>query len=466
MAQSILPPELISRILDCVHSDCSLTKREDLISCSLVSRAWHNLTLSLLRFREVSFTYFTGSQHAQPCTGNAIVQWEGAEGRTQDEGVVTGNSSMIPTKSRALAGLLALFRAYPAIAMAVHELSLVANLTQGAHVTDPSLFIRLLQHLPHLRILHITDVVFAGPIDGIFQAREGVNYQLISLERLSYNAILSYVDSSRLFDMLDVVSSKRILHFLGLFRHIHQLHIDLLETVPGLNDMDLPLAHMPYVERVVAPERGLRNRCGLLRGLNLSTVRYMDLGELGEHDLTTIGHLLSRATNLEGFSCDIFSIWSGAGFLLNVNKVTGFGMLKSPKLRTITFRGVSLAPYSILTLTDILHHLPRRLTSDAAPRRKATDQPPSSALTIHAIFIDEIPMNFDRAARIIQYMQQHDDRHCLHNLEDILLQLTDPSRNAKPIKLQLSHAVYAGEQWRTLINSMFPNLQNMNARLD
>ncbi|KAJ3536345.1 hypothetical protein NM688_g6851 [Phlebia brevispora] len=452
MAHIILPPELISRILGYVHDTCTLEDRRDLVSCSSVSCAWHDLTQPWL-FREVSFTYDTGSQD----TSLDIADDEGADEAAAQE---SRGVPVVPGKTKNLMSFLSFLRSCSAKANAVRELWLIADQSAvRGNFTDPSLFMQILQHLPHLHVLHVTDVLFTGPTEMVIQALADTGYRRIVLDQLYYTTTLSMLASVIKFHQPDVINADRIAWLWGLFQHIRELYMHT-SAVLTLGGPELDFMR-PTVEKVVVRANPPYDACHVLR-IELQAVRCMDLGTFSTGDMAIIGELLSRATSLEDLSCDISVIHPLYFGMTSSEARHGLGMIRSRKLRTITLSGVFLVNASIHVATDILSRVLHGLRALQAANAPTVDQLP---LSVHIVFCNEIASSsedFERIAEKARLM----NGSLLDTLEKLLLQFTNPQHGVAPIKLRLSHSLYTKEQCRIIAASIFPRLQAMNAEFD
>ncbi|KAJ3551322.1 hypothetical protein NM688_g4773 [Phlebia brevispora] len=477
----MLPPELISHIIGHVHMN---KDQQGLISCSLVSSAWHELTRPFL-FREVTFKYTTEEEETQTDgTREELADEEVVEDRGWDEGRVSQRRSAVLPEIRQLISFLAFLCSCPAVAEAICVLGLVASRYLAAGNTDPSLLMRVLQRLPRLRILRITNVAFTGLHEAISQARTNLHYQPISLDELHYTIIdqdaMPFVHPLMEPIILDV---HRVPWLFALFRRIHTFYIDA--GMEGRYDEDAITAQeTTRVERIfVRRSRGLYSRRSLLRAVDLRTVRSMNLGVLEVEDLVTFGHLCSNAVNLEYLSYSVpqlaLALWCGVfSYLLFHSLILIFAsigyprhgaprgdeldaltMIRSQKLRTLTLRHVALFYHGVRAVTEILHRLPRRLAA-----KTTVDHPQRPPLTVRIIFTTVDAMIDGMARRILRYLQE-ECRGPLDDLEKVLLQLTSRHPDMVDVKLRLCHSAYTGQDWHELVTSMFPNFHRLNIEL-
>ncbi|KAJ3553594.1 hypothetical protein NM688_g3521 [Phlebia brevispora] len=283
----MLPPELITHILGCVHADCFGAKG-DLKSCSLVSYAWRELTLPFL-FREVFFWYL-------------------AEDIVAAEEAAAKRSGLVPQTAGYLTSFLAFLRSRLQVAKAVRELRLQACHTSSkdGNVTDVAVFMGILQALPNLRILHVTDVHFEGPLDAISEAGRFMGYRPMSLEQLHYSNWVDESLSGLIFGSIKFINLSRVLWLVQLFRRIGELHVRQLEGICTESQRQIPaLPCAPEVEKVIAHGAALYNTCEFVQGLDLRAIRHMDVGDIYAEDLGVLGDVLAGAVNLEHFLCGI-----------------------------------------------------------------------------------------------------------------------------------------------------------------
>ncbi|KAJ3552647.1 hypothetical protein NM688_g4039 [Phlebia brevispora] len=411
MVQQPLPVELTTHIVKYVSSDCAF---EDLTSCSLVSRAWHGGTFPIL-FRKVAFTYDDGEQEAHSISAASI--------QVNCGNLTTGGAAqyhgVVPARERRLSTFLAFLNSCPSHAAAVRELSLTAHQPSEdpGHLTDPWLFMRVMQRLPRLDTVRLVDVLLTYPIHLVPQTcdHEEVHYHFVSVLHHATTIFMDHVD--------DVVTTTHVSWLLGLFSRIGELHMYGDTLVPE-NEEDLTQGNTTEVETVIWHDNGLFDGCHVLRIIKPESIRVLDLGgPIRTSDIPTLGYLLSSASNLEKLVWNSSSVWKPLVQSWNApppqpDKLLQLPIVASQKLRTLTIRSICVQiMYSTQTVLEILRHLPPHLKAQA-PAENALP------LDIHLVFDQSWwPPTSARPPPM-----PNDPRTIFSNLERVLNNLTDSRR--------------------------------------
>ncbi|KAJ3553593.1 hypothetical protein NM688_g3522 [Phlebia brevispora] len=451
MARAAFPLELVVHVLRYVHSESTLKDRQTLVSCSLVSYAWHELTLPFL-FREVSFKYENDPYDA----GYDEDQKIGLHLR--EAAAAAKKRAVVPSKAKRLTRFFLFLHSRSAIAQAIHELHLLANHFSSPDncITDVGVFVAVLQSLPNLHILHVTDVLFDGPLNDILQTCRYLDYRPLSLDKLHYTLTVNEYHTKYLFGRSDFVNEDRVIWLIGLFMRIGELHLYKLQDVHRAREPSL-LPRAPRVERIIAHSMALCDTCHVLRGIDPQAIRHMDLGEIGPADVSVIADLLAGAVNLEHLSFGI--LWLSVE---STNALPASGKLRSQRLQAITIRSADLNDSAMQVLANILRSLSSHL--DASPEVPLGRYP----ITVHLMFCEN-PTETRFASTTLERMVQSAyaiNRNYTAELDRTLLRLTSSHHGVSRVKLRLSHGTLNGEEWRHLAGLVLPSLGKMNVELD